>query len=116
MLPTSTPRACSAPMNQMLLVAVHPWDIHGAHQADMHTGWISKRHTRTTSLRLTCTLPASRTWPGRLSPAPPERTRGRPFQAALMPADASAAAFSPRFDARATARCALCPHGGLSVP
>src|SRR5947207_13425203 len=26
-------RACSVPIGQMLLVAVHPWDIHGAHQA-----------------------------------------------------------------------------------
>jgi 2-haloacid dehalogenase len=36
-------RACSAPMDQMLLVAVHPWDIHGAHQAGMRTGWITRQ-------------------------------------------------------------------------
>ncbi len=29
----------------MLLVAVHPWDIHGAHQAGMRTGWISRQET-----------------------------------------------------------------------
>lgn len=34
--------ACSVPIEQMLLVAVHPWDIHGAHQAGMRTGWISR--------------------------------------------------------------------------
>jgi 2-haloacid dehalogenase len=38
-------RACSAGEAQMLLVAVHPWDIHGAHQAGMRTGWITRRHT-----------------------------------------------------------------------
>jgi 2-haloacid dehalogenase len=27
----------------MLLVAVHPWDIHGAHQAGMRTGWIARQ-------------------------------------------------------------------------
>jgi 2-haloacid dehalogenase len=36
-------RRCSADIGQMLLVAVHPWDIHGAHQAGMRTGWISRR-------------------------------------------------------------------------
>ncbi len=36
-------RACSADIEQMLLVAVHPWDIHGAHQAGMHTGWITRQ-------------------------------------------------------------------------
>ncbi|HUY47209.1 MAG TPA: haloacid dehalogenase type II [Streptosporangiaceae bacterium] len=36
-------RACSVGMGQMLLVAVHPWDIHGAHQAGMRTGWISRQ-------------------------------------------------------------------------
>lgn len=38
-------RACAVPMDQMLLVAVHPWDIHGAHQAGMRTGWITRQHT-----------------------------------------------------------------------
>ena len=36
-------RACSVPIGQMLLVAVHPWDIHGAHQAGMRTGWITRQ-------------------------------------------------------------------------
>jgi 2-haloacid dehalogenase len=36
-------RACSVPVGQMLLVAVHPWDIHGARQAGMRTGWIARR-------------------------------------------------------------------------
>jgi len=38
-------RACSAPADQMLLVAVHPWDIHGAHQAGLRTGWIARQAT-----------------------------------------------------------------------
>ncbi len=38
-------RACSAGTGQMLLVAVHPWDIHGAHQAGMRTGWIARQQT-----------------------------------------------------------------------
>lgn len=36
-------RACSVPIGQMLLVAVHPWDIHGARQAGMRTGWIARQ-------------------------------------------------------------------------
>lgn len=36
-------RACSVGLEQMLLVAVHPWDIHGAHQAGMRTGWITRQ-------------------------------------------------------------------------
>lgn len=36
-------RACSVPMGQMLLVAGHPWDIHGAYQAGMRTGWIARQ-------------------------------------------------------------------------
>ena len=37
-------RACSVPAGQMLLVAVHPWDIHGARQAGMRAGWIRRQH------------------------------------------------------------------------
>lgn len=33
---------CSVPAGQMLLVAVHPWDIHGARQAGMRAGWIAR--------------------------------------------------------------------------
>jgi len=36
-------RACTVPIGQMLLVAVHPWDTHGAHQAGMRTGWITRQ-------------------------------------------------------------------------
>jgi 2-haloacid dehalogenase len=36
-------RACSTDSEQMLLVAVHPWDIHGAHQAGLRTGWITRQ-------------------------------------------------------------------------
>jgi 2-haloacid dehalogenase len=35
-------RACSVPAGQMLLVAVHPWDIHGARRAGLRTGWITR--------------------------------------------------------------------------
>jgi 2-haloacid dehalogenase len=38
-------RACSVSLEHMLLVAVHPWDIHGAHQAGMRTGWIARQQT-----------------------------------------------------------------------
>lgn len=38
-------RACSARASQMLLVAVHPWDIHGARQAGLRTGWITRQAT-----------------------------------------------------------------------
>ena len=37
--------ACSVGIEEMLLVAVHPWDIHGAHQAGMRTGWITRQQT-----------------------------------------------------------------------
>lgn len=36
-------RACSTDPDEMLLVAVHPWDIHGARRAGMRTGWINRR-------------------------------------------------------------------------
>lgn len=38
-------RACSVDIGEMLLVAVHPWDIHGAHQAGMRTGWLNRQHS-----------------------------------------------------------------------
>jgi 2-haloacid dehalogenase len=44
-------RACSAGIEHMLVVAVHPWDIHGAHQAGMRTGWISRQETPYPDLR-----------------------------------------------------------------
>jgi 2-haloacid dehalogenase len=36
-------RECEVDTGQMMLVAVHPWDIHGAHRAGMRTGWISRQ-------------------------------------------------------------------------
>lgn len=36
-------RACEVDAGQMMLVAAHPWDIHGAHRAGMRTGWISRQ-------------------------------------------------------------------------
>lgn len=36
-------RACSASVGQLLLAAVHPWDIHGAHWAGLRTGWVSRQ-------------------------------------------------------------------------
>jgi 2-haloacid dehalogenase len=36
-------RLCSVPVGQMLLVAAHPWDIHGAREAGMRAGWIVRR-------------------------------------------------------------------------
>jgi 2-haloacid dehalogenase len=38
-------RACSVSTEQMLLVAGASWDIHGAHQAGMRTGWIARQST-----------------------------------------------------------------------
>lgn len=35
-------RECGTPAQDMLLVAVHPWDIHGAHAAGMRTAWINR--------------------------------------------------------------------------
>lgn len=34
--------ACGTPPEQMLLVAVHPWDIHGASHAGLATAWINR--------------------------------------------------------------------------
>ncbi len=34
--------ACAVDPGQMLLVAVHPWDIHGAAQAGLGTAWINR--------------------------------------------------------------------------
>jgi 2-haloacid dehalogenase len=30
------------PVNRLLLVAAHPWDIHGANAAGLHTAWINR--------------------------------------------------------------------------
>lgn len=34
--------ACNATPEQMLLVAVHPWDIHGASRAGLATAWLNR--------------------------------------------------------------------------
>lgn len=34
--------ACKAPPEELLLVAVHPWDIHGASRAGLTTAWINR--------------------------------------------------------------------------
>jgi 2-haloacid dehalogenase len=63
-------RACSVPIGQMLLVAVHPWDIHGAHQAGMRTGWITRQQAPYPGYFAapTCRHPTWAPWPGRFFP------------------------------------------------
>jgi 2-haloacid dehalogenase len=39
---THVARTCGVEPEQMLLVAVHPWDIHGAARAGMRTAWINR--------------------------------------------------------------------------
>lgn len=34
--------ACGVELDRMLLVACHPWDIHGAAGAGMHTAWLNR--------------------------------------------------------------------------
>lgn len=36
--------ACRSEPEEMLLVAVHPWDIHGASRAGLATAWINRTH------------------------------------------------------------------------
>ncbi|TLM84743.1 haloacid dehalogenase type II [Pseudarthrobacter sp. NamE5] len=38
--------ACGAAPEQMLLVAVHPWDIHGASRAGLATAWLNRSGAR----------------------------------------------------------------------
>lgn len=38
-------KTCRVEPGQMLLVAVHPWDIHGAARAGMRTAWINRAST-----------------------------------------------------------------------
>jgi 2-haloacid dehalogenase len=35
-------RTCGVPLEEMLLVAVHPWDIHGAARVGMRTAWVNR--------------------------------------------------------------------------
>ncbi len=38
--------ACGCEVSEAMLVAVHPWDIHGAHQAGLATAWINRTDAR----------------------------------------------------------------------
>lgn len=33
---------CGVPIEDCLLVAAHPWDLHGAHRAGMRTAWVNR--------------------------------------------------------------------------
>lgn len=35
-------RQCAVPLSELMLVAVHPWDIHGAARAGLLTAWIDR--------------------------------------------------------------------------
>lgn len=37
---------CGTDLQRMMLVAVHPWDLHGAHAAGMRTAWINRTNTQ----------------------------------------------------------------------
>ncbi len=39
-------RSCAVESVEAMLVAVHPWDIHGAHEAGLQTGWINRDDRR----------------------------------------------------------------------
>ena len=39
-------RCCAVEPAEAMLVAVHPWDIHGAHEAGLQTGWINRDRRR----------------------------------------------------------------------
>ena len=39
-------QTCQVPAAHAMLVAVHPWDIHGAHQAGLRTAWINRTGAR----------------------------------------------------------------------
>jgi len=36
------PRACAADPGELVLIALHPWDIDGARRAGLRTGWLSR--------------------------------------------------------------------------
>lgn len=36
---------CRTPLSAMVLVAVHPWDVHGAARAGMRTAWVNRSGT-----------------------------------------------------------------------
>lgn len=37
---------CGRPADRLMLVAVHPWDIHGAHEAGLRTAWVNRTGSR----------------------------------------------------------------------
>ncbi len=39
-------KACACQASEVMLVAVHPWDIHGAHKAGLATAWINRNGAR----------------------------------------------------------------------
>jgi 2-haloacid dehalogenase len=39
-------RACGVDPAELLMVAVHPWDLHGAAHAGLHTAWINRSSRR----------------------------------------------------------------------
>lgn len=43
---TYAARSCGVEPADMILVAVHPWDIHGASTAGLATAWVNRRHAR----------------------------------------------------------------------
>ncbi|MBB3326998.1 HAD family hydrolase [Microlunatus antarcticus] len=37
-------KRCDVGLSDTMLVAVHPWDSHGAHHAGLRTAWINRDH------------------------------------------------------------------------
>jgi 2-haloacid dehalogenase len=33
---------CGVDADQAVMVAIHPWDLHGAHRAGLHTAWVNR--------------------------------------------------------------------------
>ena len=45
--PTSTPRRCATSKpEELMLVAVHPWDVDGARRAGLQTAWVNRSGCR----------------------------------------------------------------------
>lgn len=58
---------CGAAPREMLMVAVHPWDLHGAATAGMLTGWVNRNQTPYPAVFTapTCGPATCRRWPPR---------------------------------------------------
>ena len=39
-------RVCGTEPGEMVMVAVHPWDLHGAHRAGLRTAWVNRDGAR----------------------------------------------------------------------